>query len=257
MADEETTSNEESTVEPGGASQETPPETQQGESTEFDITKIPAEKLASHPEFQRQLQSLKDKEAARIERSYRERQKSLADQRRREAEEADFDALLDSEDYDSLGRKTAESRVEQRKMADAARMVSGVIEDVLKQRPEFRDLGEDAIESIYERVKDDKGTVVDFMVALSSEAGDRRVKKETDVIRKSLQEEVDAMRAELGLTSRSKDSDDGNAPSGAVSRATGATGMTPEKYLSLDPEAFDALPNEVHQRMTAELSKRR
>ena len=258
MADEEQASTEEPTVNQGGASQETPaPETPGDAATEFDITKIPAEKLASHPEFQRQLQSLKDKEAARIERQYRDRQKAISEQRRREAEEASFDELLDSEDYDSLGRKTAETRIEQRRTAEAARMVSGVIEDVLKQRPEFRDLGEDAIESIYERVKDDKGTVVDFMVALSSEASDKRVKKETEVIRKSMTEEMEARFAEYGMERRSRDSDEGNAPSGAVSRATGATGMTPDKYLSLSTDEFDALPNEVHQRMTAELAKRR
>jgi len=255
MADENVASPEEPTVAQGGASQETPtPET----TPEIDFSSISAEKMQEHPEFQRQLQSLKDKEAARIERQYRDRQKNEADRRRRESEQADFDALLDSEDYDSIGRKQADSVREQRRTAEAARMVSGYIEDVLKEHPQFRDLGEDTIESIYEQVKSSgKGTVVDFMVALSNEHGDRRVKRETDTIRKSLLDEMDARLAEHGLISRSRDDEEGNAPSGAVSRASGASGMTPEKYLSLSEDEFDALPNEVHTRMTAELAKRR
>ena len=227
------------------------------EQLEAYISGLDEDKLSKLPALERRLQSLKDKEAARIERQYRERARTEAERRRREAEEREWQALEETEDFDAIGRRTAQSRAEQRRMAEAAGMVSGVIEQRLKDKPEFKALGEETIERIYEQVREDGGTIDDFAVALGKEVTKREVSTVASEIQKQMKEEMEALRVELGLSKRSNDEDEGNAPARDVSRAGGRGGMTPEKYLSLSDDEFDALPNSVHLQMTRELERRR
>jgi len=228
MPDEQVTSKVESTGEQVGT-----PETDAGfnpenlttEQFEALIAKIPEDKLATLPGFEKRLQSLKDKEAARIERTYRQRSQDYANQKRREAEEAEFATLEESEDFTEIGQRTVEQRRQARQLQEAASMVSGTIEDMIVERPAFKALGEDTIKEIAASITEKKGTVVDFVDALSAAARDAEVKKATEETRKAFSEELAATLQEYGLTKRSEDSDKGNAPVPGVEQSRGVSSL--------------------------------
>jgi len=220
MSDETTVSLEEQAQESSGDT-----DGQAGEA-DIDISKIPAEKLLSHPEVQKQLQSLKDKEAARVERQFNERLTREAAARERMAQERELDSLVQSEDFDSLGRRTADERARTKNLTEAAKEVTAVMEDLIRQRPEFKDLGEEAFTNIYNSVKDRQGTIIDLMADLSIEKYSQDLTKQVKAAMDKMGEEVDARFASYGLEKRTEDAEKGNAPSAAISKGKGASAPT-------------------------------
>ena len=189
---------------------------------EIDISKIPTEKLLSHPEVQKQLQSMKDKEAARIERTFQQRLARDEAAKARQADEARLEALIQGEDYDSIGRETADQRTRTKALSAAAKEVSAVMEDLIRGRPEFKDLGEDTFTDVYNSVKERGGTVIDLMADLSAERMSRQLTKQVDAAVAKMAEEMDARLAEYGVEKRTVAAEKGEGPSPSISRGKGS-----------------------------------
>jgi hypothetical protein len=103
---------------------------------------------------------------------------------------------------------------------EAASQISGTIEGVLAEHPEFRVLGNDKIEEIRQDLIGKGGNVVDFMVALSNERQSKAVEDAARRAADAALEEVDAKLVEAGLKKRSEE----KGPDEDVSGAGGTSG---------------------------------
>jgi len=175
--------------------------------------------LAEDKRFKELMQSEADKRQRTWEkRQQRSQQERLADLRRTREDE-ELDSLVNTEDYEGIGRRTADVRRQQKTLREAASMVSSEIEGVLQERPEFRALGEDRIEEIRQEVGAKGGTVVDFMVALADERQGRVVGDAAQRAVEAALKEVDARLTAAGLAKRSE----GEGPDANISGGGGGT----------------------------------
>lgn len=183
--------------------------------------------------FSKEVQSEKDKAVATIsKRQTQERQSEIA-KLRQQREQDELERLVDSGDTEELGQRQAETIRRQRTMRDAASQVSGTIEGVLAEHPEFRVLGNEKIEEIRQDLVGKGGTVVDFMVALSNERQSQAVKVAAEAAAEVALKEVDARLVEAGLKKRSEEKGTDENVSGAGGTAGGDT-RTEDEILA-DP----------------------
>lgn len=210
-------------------------------STEIDI-----EQLLKDPKVEealsRRVQAEADKRAATIEkRLRREMQTTRADAQRRVAD-MEYEGLVDAEDYEGLGRKAAERYASDKTLKDTAAKVSATIESMLLERPEFRALGEDKVEEIYDKVRREGGNVVDLAVQLTEELADHRSAGVVAKAQSEWQKEMEALRTELGLKKR--DADPGVSEEAARSRGT-QTSADDDAILEAYGDGKDVDVNEV------------
>lgn len=168
----------------------------------------------------KEIQSQKDKEIAK------EKRRITADQRSRdEATQVQEDArtrrdlIADGKGDDLITFEN--SKLEERELlTQSASKVARIIEDVVRQQPEFRSLGEDKIDEVYAQIEKDQGNVIDFTLALSRARRDVDVatatKAATDSVRDTMKAEIDAALVEAGVKERSANVEEGNAPSNAI-----------------------------------------
>src|SRR3972149_2001982 len=140
MLDEDKTSTEETTPQTTETTDET-----KSEETAKTVT-LTDEQIASLVKDERLakiIQSEADKRAATIEKRMRSEQANRLDALKRQRENDELLTLVDNEDYEGLGERTAKTLQEQRTMQAAAVQFSGALEGILKEHPEFRGLGSD------------------------------------------------------------------------------------------------------------------
>jgi len=198
--------------------------------SKIDASKIPLERLLERDDLTRHLQSLKDREASRIESKLRQDAVQRADEARKAAEAAEKSQLLLEEDYDALGRKTADQMREEQAFLDAASKISQSVETALKQHPEFQVLGEETIEQVYSEVRSKGGNIVDFTTALSQKRREHDVSSLGDALRKEQREELEALLTERGLGRRDEQAAAGDGAVAAVSGAVAKSGQKPMTY---------------------------
>lgn len=198
--------------------------------SKIDPSKIPLDKILEREDLTRHLQSLKDREASRIENKLRTEATTRAEQARKDAEAAERAALLQEEDYDGLGRKTADQMREESAFLEAAQKISSSVENALKEHPEYRVLGEDAIEQVFNEVRSKNGNIVDFQVALSQKRREHDVSALGEQLRKEQREELEALLTERGLGKREEAAAAGDAVVSGVSGAVTGTGQRPMSY---------------------------
>lgn len=198
--------------------------------SKVDVSKAPLERILEREDLTRHLQSLKDREAARIESKLRQEALQREAESRRATELAERATLLEQEDYDALGRKTAEQMREEQSLLDAAAKVSASVEQALREHPEYRVLGEDVIDQTYNDVRAKGGNIVDFQIALAGRKHDLSVKTLAEQLRKEQREEFEAILTERGLTKREDAVKTQETAVAAVSGATASTGQKPLTY---------------------------
>lgn len=220
MTDEASVSTEEQTDPQGGD-----PTGDTGDA-EIDISTIPVEKLLSHPEIQKQLQSMTDKQAARIERQFNDRQKAASAAATRLAEQRELQALADTGDYSTLGERTAAGIQRNAQLTEAAKEVTAVMQDLIRQKPEFQELGEEAFTKAVASVQDRGGNVLDLMSELSQARMERELTKQVQAATDKMSAEMDARFAEYGVEKRTKAADAGDGPSPSISRGKGVSANT-------------------------------
>ena len=215
MPEEEKTSEEESK-----SSEE---KDKQGNDDKLVLTDEQIEALKSDERFQRVVQSEADKKTATIEKRLKTEQQSQIASLRQRQQADELQSLVDAEDYEGLGQRRAEEIKKQRTLSEAAAQISGTIEGVLTEHPEFRVLGNDKVEEIRQATADKGGTVVDFMVALSNARQTLAVGSAVEQASVGLLKEVDARLVSAGLKKRSEESGPDANVSGASGTARGDT----------------------------------
>jgi len=225
MTEEEKTSKEESR-----SSEE---KDKQGNEEQKGLTDEQFEALGKDERFQRMVQSEADKKTATIEKRMKQDQQAETVRFRQRRQDDELQSLVDAEDYEGLGQRQAESIKQQRTMRDAASQISGTIEGVLAEHPEFRVIGTDKIEELRQGLVDKGGTVVDFMVALSNERQSKAVGDAIKQATDAAMTEVDARLVEAGLKKRSEEKGTDENVSGAGGTAGGDT-RTEDEILA-DP----------------------
>jgi hypothetical protein len=153
-----------------------------------------------------------------------------------------LDSLVDAEDYEGLGQRQAEAIKRERTMREAANEVSGTIEGVLADHPEFRVLGVDKVEEIRQDTASKGGTVVDFMMALSAEKQNRAVGSAVEQATEKFGKEMDARFASHGLEKRERD----KGPDEGVEQGAGAgTDSRTEDEILADPNTPTSVLSDI------------
>jgi hypothetical protein len=217
----------------GTAEQSATPEAIDYEKLDYskiDVSRIPLESVLEREDLNRHLQSLKDREASRIENKLRQEAADRAEQARKDAEALERRQYLEEEDYDALGRKEADRMREEQAYLEAATKISASVETALKQHPEFRVLGEETIEQVYNDVRSKGGNIVDFTTALSEKRRQHDVSSLGEQLRKEQREELEALLTERGLGKREAQVESQETVVASVSGATAGTGQKPLSY---------------------------
>ena len=168
-----------------------------------------------------EVQSKKDKEIAK------EKRIVAAGDRKRDTAKTEQDAaakrqqLIDDKDSDGLLSFEASKLEENRVLSRAGTKVAAIIEDVVRNQPEFRALGEDKIDEIYSSTEKEGGNVIDFTLALAKAKRDTDVaaatKTATEAVAQTVKDEIEAALVAAGVKERSVDVEEGNAPSKNIS----------------------------------------
>jgi hypothetical protein len=170
-----------------------------------ELTPEQIEKALSSETGRRLLQSEADKRQAAYERRARTERAAEVEKLRKQREDQELLDLAEREDYAGLGERTAQSLQKQRQLAEAAQQVTGAIEGVVKEHPEFRTIGEERMTELYEAVASRGGSVVDFMVDLAKEKESQGVKSALAEAKQEFSTELEAKLAEFGLSKRTEE----------------------------------------------------
>ena len=238
MLDEDTTSTEESTDQ----TKETTDETT-SDATDKTVT-LTDEQIASLVKDERLakiIQSEADKRAATIEKRMRVEQSQRLAASKAQREQDELLSLVDDEDYEGLGKRTAQTLQSTRSMQDAAVQFTGALEGILKEHPEFRGLGQDRIDEVYQDVIDKQGNVVDFMIGLSKARESQAIEVSIATAQKAFAAELDAKLTEYGLSRRDKE----GGPDENVSGATGNVATADEDALLENPNTPTKVLKEI------------
>jgi len=167
-----------------------------------------------------EIQSKKDKEIAK------EKRLAASEQRKRDTAAVDQKAaverqrLIDDKDSDGLLSFEADKLEENRVLSRAGTKVAAIIEDVVRNQPEFRSLGEDKIDEIYSSVEKESGNVIDFTLALAKEKRNVDVaaatKTATETVAQTVKDEIEAALVAAGVKERSVKVEEGDAPSKTI-----------------------------------------
>ena len=219
MLDDETTSTEELQSAEAGTSEGTTDKKPES------LTEAQKQAFLDSDEYKKALQSEADKRQAAFEKRAQKEQAERFAALRRTREEEELMSLVDKEDYEGLGERTAQSIRQRKALADAASQVSGAIEGVLKEHPEYRVLGEDKINEIFDDVRGRGGSVIDFMLGLSEAKFQKQVGTYAEQTRLDTRKEMEAFLIENNLLKRSASAED----SGAISEVEQASTTTKGK----------------------------
>lgn len=187
------------------------------------------ELLKERPDVSRYAQSIKDKAvAAEQDRGRVSVDKALA-KVRTDQEEAELRRIIGeskgSDDYDALGRRAAtafEDRDKAIKDAysleqhdkDQAKDFNQTVQDAITSHPEYASLGEIVVGQVLDEVAARGGGIVDFGIALSQKKHQQELGQIREQSKEDMREELEAFRAEQGLTKREdavKKGEDANA----------------------------------------------
>jgi len=182
------------------------------------------EALMGSESVRREIQSQKDRELAR------EGRKRLEDQRvQANAESARLDIeekrqLIADGDAEALLKRESAKLEKDKTDSESASRVGRIIEDTVKNSPEFQSLGEDRIQEIYSETSRVGGTVVDFTTALSREKTKQAVEaasvESASTLEAKVNELLDLKMQEAGLIKRSEAAKSGDSPSENISDGT-------------------------------------
>jgi len=173
-------------------------------------------------EIQRMIQSEADKRVNTIEKRMQREAVTRAEDLKRQAEQAELQALRSEGNFTALGEKVANTMAVEETYKGAVEQVSGQVETFLLENPEFRVIGEDKVQELYADVKGKGGSVFDLMTALTNAKVEHSVSSLSEKIREDSRKELESVLAEHGLAKRSAAVAEGDAPSEGVSRQAGS-----------------------------------
>ena len=238
MLDEDKTSTEESTDQTKETTDET---TSDATDKTVTLTDEQIASLVKDERLARIIQSEADKRQATYEKRMRTEQSQRLAASKAQREQDELLSLVDEEDYEGLGQRTAKQLQEKRTMETAAVQFSGALEGILKEHPEFRGLGQDRIDEVYQDVIDKQGNVVDFMIGLSKARESQAIEVSVATAQKAFAAELDAKLTEYGLSRREKE----GGPDENVSGATGNVATADEDKLLEDPNTPTKVLKEI------------
>lgn len=205
------------------------PETQDGTDPAVNpLEAVPDEQLLLDPRVQRAIQSQKDKEIAAFRKAQQQAAAQASAAAKRQAEIAEINRLAAEGNHAAIGeRAVAQIRQEESDAQVASRLTAEVVA-MIRERPEFRTLGEDRIAQIQEEEAARGGDLASLAGRLAVELV---VKAQAEAIEKAKAEQNEALEArltELGLVKRAETP----GAVGAVEQATRPSGaMTEDQIL--------------------------
>ncbi len=182
------------------------------EKTKSDVSEVSLKELLKRDDIKKAIQSHGDTMAAS------ERKRITGEQRQRDVEarersEADEERRLrESEDYDALGRRSAAKQDAEERLMESLRAAGEVIGTATTERYS-RELGEETVARIQGEVRDRGGNLVDLADELALErqrrAVDTATKDVADKVKEDVGKDIEALRAELGVKTRSEAATEG------------------------------------------------
>lgn len=200
--------------------------------TDFDLEEIQKDDRVS-----RLIQSIKDKTAASVQKSMREEAERNAELLRKQREEEELQRLIESEDYDAIGRKQA---TQYRRDTDARQRAiefNQIIQKAIVERPEVRELGDEVIQEVVQQVSSYNGTIVDLMFELDKRRSEKLLAAERQRVRDELSAELEAKFTEYGLKKREEAVSQGEDTNKEISSGGGGN-ITKPKTLNEMRQAY-------------------
>ena len=187
-------------------------------------------------EFKRAVQSAKDREISRAETSRRNEERRTRDEERKRLDREERKALVDAQDYEALGKRAAAEDEADEDLKKAATEYNTMVQDALQQVPEFRELGAARLEEIRSSVSSRGGSIVDLVTEYSREYAtfktNQAVNKATKAVKSEFDDEMDALRTELGAKTRSRSVEDGETAPASIAKSEGRDAPRDETYES-------------------------
>ena len=188
-------------------SKESAQEVTQEEKTKSDVPEVSFEELLKRDDIKKAIQSHGDSMAAKERKTFKDEQRQR-DVEARERSEADEERRLrESEDYDALGRRSAAKQEAEERLMESLRAAGDVIGTATTERYS-RELGEETVARIQGEVRDRGGNLVDLADELALErqhrAVDTATKDVADKVKEDVGKDIEALRAELGVKTRSE-----------------------------------------------------
>ena len=207
--------------------------------------------LESREDLRRRIQSERDKAGAAAARHFQDELKARSDAAER-ARRAEEERRLAAEgDFDAIGRKYWDASVVEGQRAQYGQEFNAMMEEAVRQHPEFAALGEDTIGEVYSNVLARKGNIVDLVAGLASKRRQadkdaltdsirkeqaEAMKTERESLRSEITKELEATLAEHGIERRKREAEGGGGASRAVSGGAGGAAQKPKTW----EEATDA-----------------
>lgn len=190
------------------------------ETTKLDASKISLEELLEREDIKRALQSVSDRARASERKMLEAEQKKREFEAKEQSEVEEERRLRETEDYETLGRRTATKAEAEERLMESLRAAGDIIGTATIERY-IRELGEETVAKIQRDVRDRGGNLVDLQDELAMERQRRAVSTATkdaaEKIKSEVKEDIEALRAELGVKERSEAATKGETAVGEVS----------------------------------------
>lgn len=219
------------------------PEATQEEKAKPDVSEISIDEIFDRDDVKRTLQSGIDRAVAK------EQRKATEDSRQREraayekAERDEIKKLREEEDFDQIGRRAADKADVEERTMESLRQAGNIISQVTTEQYE-RELGEETVARIRSDVDIRGGSIVDFGYALAEEKTKRErdsaVKETSSKLREEFKEDMEALRTELGVKTRSKAAAEGETPVESVSGGTSGSQTSEEETWESMTDKYNA-----------------
>ena len=210
---------------------------------EKDVSEISLDELLERDDLKRYVQSVSDRATAKAERKLTEEQKQRERIAREEAEREEMRKLREEEDYETIGKRMSDKAEVEERTLESLRQAGGIISSVAMERY-GRELGEETVERIQRENVERGGDIVTLMQSLGDEKARRQVESATKSIGKSLEEkftaDMDALRTELGVKSRSEAAAKGEAPVKGVSAGSSSAQTGEEETWASMTDKYNA-----------------
>ncbi len=239
-------------------SQERESEPEKKEEPTVDVSTIPLDKLLEREDLQRAIQSVSDKAVAKADRKRKQESRERREDERLKAEDEEYDELVADDDFEGIGKREAGKREKRKNLENAAdELADAWVGELQKQYAPS--LGEDAVEEVFQEVRQAGTGVTGYASALAKRQRDRELSALKEESAKSMADQIDAaVEAKLAsknLETRDKNTEEGKSASEEVSaKAKSKTSQTPttdaewEESYGEGETAFEELPEHIQDK---------
>ncbi|KKL14390.1 hypothetical protein LCGC14_2516150 [marine sediment metagenome] len=208
--------------------------------------------------MQRAIQSVSDKAVAKADRKRKQESRDRREDERLKAEDEEYDELVADDDFEGIGKREAGKREKRKNLENAAdELADAWVGELQKQYAPS--LGEDAVEEVFQEVRQAGTGVTGYASALAKRQRDKELSALKEESAKSISDQIkegiEAQLASKNLETRDKNTEEGKSASEEVSaKAKSKSSQTPTTDKEWETQygdgdvAFEELPEHIQDK---------